>query len=371
MKQILGEGARGDQRVEPDHWWDKQHSLVLRQTPRWAQSFVLGMILLVGGSIGASAIIRVDEVINVEGILVPTEGTVDVKSPAGGLISEVFVKDGEQVKKGQILVKFDTRKAIKELERLELQLSESTKTYNSRIRTLEKRISAIRQKYDTNIGIYERFKYLEANGAADRSTVLQQRDSVLELESKIIEVEENMLQLESEFMQQVEEIKSRIFLNEIQIQYETVRAPKSGVVFESKAVEKGVLNSGQIILKVVPQDKLMADVWVTNKDIGYVKVGQKANVRVDAFDYTEFGELKGVIKSISPDALPPDQKVDQYRYGVKIDLASNSLKRNEVTVPVITGMSINANIKLRDKRLISIVSDIFSDNEDAIEQLRQ
>ena len=90
-------------------------------------------------------------------------------------------------------------------------------------------------------------------------------------------------------------------------------------------------------------------------------------MRVDAFDYTEFGELKGVIKSISPDALPPDQKVDQYRYGVKIDLASNSLKRNEVTVPVITGMSINANIKLRDKRLISIVSDIFSDNEDAIE----
>ena len=371
MKQILGEGARGVERVEPDHWWDKQHSLVLRQTPRWAQTFVLGLVLLAGGAIGASAIIRIDEVINVQGILVPTEGTVDVKSPAGGLVSQVLVKDGEKVAKGQILVKFDTRRAIKELERLELQLKEITRTHNSRVRALTKRKTAIDQKYKTNIEIYERLKYLEENGAADRNTLLQQRDAALELESRAIEVEENILQLESQFMQQREELKSRKFLNEIQVQYETVRAPKSGIVFGSRAVEKGVLNSGEVIMKVVPQDKLMADVWVTNKDIGYIKVGQMAKVRVEAFDYTEFGEIKGQITSIGADALPPDQKVNQYRYGVKIELESNYLKRKDISVPVITGMAINANIKLRDKRLISIVSDIFSDNGDAINQLRQ
>ena len=63
MKDLLDKGARSSERVDSDHWWDKQHSLVLRQTPRWAQSFVLGLVLLSGGAIGASAIIRVDEVV--------------------------------------------------------------------------------------------------------------------------------------------------------------------------------------------------------------------------------------------------------------------------------------------------------------------
>ena len=124
-------------------------------------------------------------------------------------------------------------------------------------------------------------------------------------------------------------------------------------------------------MKIVPQDKLLADVWVTNKDIGYIKVGQKAKVRVAAYDYTEFGEIEGKIIAIDADVVPPDQELNAYRYGVKIELENNYLTRKEVNVPIISGMAITANIKLRDKRLISIVSDIFSDNEEAIIQLRQ
>ena len=134
---------------------------------------------------------------------------------------------------------------------------------------------------------------------------------------------------------------------------------------------KGVLGAGEDIMKMVPQDKLVADVWVTNKDIGYIKKGQKANVRVQAFDYTEFGELKVKIKSIGADVMPPDQENPLYRYPVKIDLETNYLANNNLKVPVISGMAINANIKLRDKRLIAIVSDIFSDNQDALNTLRQ
>ena len=58
------------------------------------------------------------------------------------------------------------------------------------------------------------------------------------------------------------------------------------------AVGKGVLNSGEVIMKVVPQDKLMADVWVTNKDIGYIKVGQRAKVRVEAWTIQNLEKYK-------------------------------------------------------------------------------
>ena len=100
MKNLLEKDARGTARVEPDHWWDKQHSLVLRQTPRWAQSFVLGLVLLSGGAIVASSIIRIDEVITVGGILKPTSGTTSVKSPTGGLIKEVLL-DGDSVNENE------------------------------------------------------------------------------------------------------------------------------------------------------------------------------------------------------------------------------------------------------------------------------
>ena len=254
--------------------------MVLRQTPRWAQSFVLGLVLLSSGTIVASSIIKIDEVISVEGILKPSTGTISVKSPTGGLIKEVFAKDGDSVSKNQVLIKFDTRQANRALQRLKSQLKESRVTYESQTRALAERIDTVERKHKTNLTILSRMKELLKVGAIDENSTLNQRDLTLELEEQKLQLLENQLQAESQYKQRVEELESRIYSNEIKIQYDTVKSPASGVIFDSKASERGVLSAGDSIMKVVPQDQLIADVWVTNKDIGYIKKGQKANVRV-------------------------------------------------------------------------------------------
>ena len=71
------------------------------------------------------------------------------------------------------------------------------------------------------------------------------------------------------------------------------------------------------------------------------------------------------------DALEPDQKANYYRYPVKIDLDKNYLENKNVKVPLMSGMAITANIKLRDKRLISLISDIFVEQVDSIKKIRQ
>ena len=370
-KSLLQEGARTKGRVEPDHWWDKQHSLVLRQTPRWAQFFVLGLVILSSGAIIASSIIKIDEVITVQGKLVPKSGSYEVKTPAGGLVEEVLAGDGDYVRRGEIVVVFDTRRAAEELKTLDKQTKELELTLGSQLRTLEKRRKVYERKYKTNKKIFERLKILRDNGAMEQNTILQKEDQLLELQTQIIEVDEQILQTKSQYSQRLDNINSSIFANKIQLQYETVRAAKDGIIFESVAAPKGVLQAGQTIMKIVPQDKLKADVMVTNKDIGYIKEGQKARIRIDAFDYTEFGQIEGNIKSIGADVLPPDQSLSEFKYPVIIELERNYLIRDEQKIPVRTGMAITANIKLREKRLISIVSDIFSDNKDAINQLRQ
>ena len=207
MKNLLNEGARGSERVEPDHWWDKQHSLVLRQTPRWAQSFVLGLVLLSSGAIGASAIIRVDEVVSVEGILTPTSGSIEVKSPAGGLVDQVFTSDGDTVKKNDLLLRFDTRRATEQLKKLKTQLRELKAIHESRGRAMNTRRAAIERKYITNNQILDRLRYLQKNGAIDENTVLQQEDNTLELKSRILELEEEMLQARSQYDDQRSEDK--------------------------------------------------------------------------------------------------------------------------------------------------------------------
>ena len=88
----LPEEARRKKEAESDHWWDRQHSLVLRQTPRWAQGLAIALIILGGGGIIASTIIKIDEVITVTGTLKPTDGIYEVKTPAGGLVEKVFTK---------------------------------------------------------------------------------------------------------------------------------------------------------------------------------------------------------------------------------------------------------------------------------------
>ena len=74
------------------------------------------------------------------------------------------------------------------------------------------------------------------------------------------------------------------------------------------------------MLTLVPQTGLQAEVFVSNKDIGFVRPGQNAQVRVDAFPFTRYGELTGQVSQIGADSLEPDQTAPYYRYPVTLSL---------------------------------------------------
>ena len=141
-------------------------------------------------------------------------------------------------------------------------------------------------------------------------------------------------------------------------------------MFEPKA-RYGVIGAGDTILTIIPQQGLKAQVFVANKDIGFVKKGQKAQIRVDAFPFTQYGELKGRVTQIGADALPPDNKAAFYRYPVKLSIEQPFLINKDFKIPLRSGMAIKANLKLRDKRVISLISDMLVDQTDSIKSIRQ
>ena len=148
-------------------------------------------------------------------------------------------------------------------------------------------------------------------------------------------------------------------------------APSSGIIFEPQVRVDGVISPGETILTIVPQEGLKAKVFVANKDIGFIENGQRAQVRIDAFPFTEYGEIEGKVQQIGADALPPDDEARFFRYPVKIDLSKPFLERSGFKIPLRSGMAITANIKLRDKRVISLLSDMLVDQTQSIRGIRQ
>jgi len=208
--------SRRHKAVESNNWWDRQHSLVLRQTPRWAQSLTLALVLLGGGAIVASAIIKIDEVITVTGTLKPAAGIYEVKTPAGGLIESVFVREGERVEKGDLLVKFDTRRAEQEIGNLKKQIEELNKSKTSIERTLASKLKSMNNSLKTNREILKRMRSLQKVGAIEENSLLRQEDQVFQYEIRLDEIKEEIIQRQSDAERSLSDLRSRLRNNEIQ-----------------------------------------------------------------------------------------------------------------------------------------------------------
>mgnify|MGYP001166574014 FL=1 len=366
-------------------WLAKNRSLVLRQTPRWAQGLAGVLIGLSSIAIIGGIFFRIDEVVTVNGQLKSIGGSVDVKTPAGGRVFKVFYDDGQVIKKGDKLIQFDTTRAaeqkitvLKLMNAEEDELKNQLLSIRSQEVTLDGRLKVLEKRVNTKEKLLSAMEGLVEVGGFQRMQFLEQKDQLLSLQQNLNELNEqkNRLSLEESQIKlrsrkSLDQMRNSLKQAELELQYQNVLAPVSGVVFDPQATEQGVLQPGERILTIVPQEGLFAEVYVPNKDIGYLKLGQEAKVRVDAFPFTRYGELDGSVSQIAADALPPSQKINFYSYPLKIKLQHSYLETQDIKIPLKPGMAITTNLKLRDKRLISLLSDVFVDQTDSIRSLRQ
>ncbi len=377
LKQRTGDAA--------NRWIEKNRNLVLRQTPVWVQSMTIIFVSLGTLAVAGGIFFKIDEVVTVQGQLESIGGTVEVKTPAGGRVAQVLFKDGDVVEKGELLLSFDTSKAAYEKETLTRLIELEKKSLKINLGTIDRQVSmlqsrrdVLKQKLETKGLITDELKKLVDEGGFQKLSYLTQKDELFELRKQMTEVdnEKEKLQLEADYMRvtsvkSMNEMSNGLRMAELQLNYQNVTSPISGVVFDPKATKEGVLQAGERILSIVPQEGLYAEVFVPNQDIGFVKTGQKAKVHVDAFPYTRYGELEAEVTQIGADALPPDETKPFYRFPIKLHLNRSYLENKGVKVPLLTGMSITTNLKLRDKRVISLISDLLVDQTESIKSIRQ
>ena len=113
-----------------------------------------------------------------------------------------------------------------------------------------------------------------------------------------------------------------------------------------------------------------AKVFLTNRDVGFARPGQTAQVRVDAFPFTQFGSISGKLKSVATDSLPADQQNPQPRFPAYVALEQQYLSKDGIRYPVRSGQSVSVNLVLREKRVITLITDAVEKALDSLRRIR-
>jgi hemolysin D len=208
------------------------------------------------------------------------------------------------------------------------------------------------------------------------TTAIYERDTRNQLainQQRIAEIDSQLTKIIVENEKQISELDKQMKQMDVTLEFQEVIAPISGTVFDLKASRGFVPSPSQAepLLKIVPDDNLIAEVFVTNKDIGFIRPEMNADIRIDSYPFSEFGAIDGKVSFVGSDALPPDQINQYYRFPVKVQLDKQYLELNERQIPLQSGMSISVNIKVReDRTVLSLLTEKFTTNVDKLKSIR-
>ena len=136
-----------------------------------------------------------------------------------------------------------------------------------------------------------------------------------------------------------------------------LRAPVDGTV-QQLAIHTvgGVVTPAQALLAVVPSgEALEVEATVLNKDIGFVRPGQRATIKVESFPYTRYGYLEGVVETVSHDAAQDENLGLVFQSRVRLD--DSTLIIDGVEVALTPGMALSVEIKTGKRRMIEYLLD--------------
>jgi hemolysin D len=215
---------------------------------------------------------------------------------------------------------------------------------------------------------------IQAQAKLDNTTALDTEELTQRIgqnTQRLAEIDSQISKVMAENTNRIAEIDSQISQSQQMLRYSEIRAPVDGVVFNLKPNAPGfVANSTEPILVIVPNTDLVAQVVITNKDIGFVRPGMEVEVRIDSFPFSEFGDVAGTLESIGSDALPPTQTQPYYTFPAKIKLKTQTLNTEGKQIQLQSGMSVSANIKVRDRTVMSIFTDTFAKTSESLKFVR-
>ncbi|MDR1510553.1 MAG: HlyD family type I secretion periplasmic adaptor subunit [Synergistaceae bacterium] len=222
---------------------------------------------------------------------------------------------------------------------------------------------------DGTVSLFEHQNYLQKE-IEIKQDLLAQGAEVERNRRAVTEAEMEAKRAESEWQS---EISSRIVDDRKQLQaieeelikaeeknrLSRITAPIDGTVQQLEIHTLGaILTPAQPLMLIVPEgEKIEFEVWLENRDIGFVYAGQEAEIKVETFGFQKYGTLGAVVKSVATEA-----KEDEKRgliYQAFLETSRDYYIVNDREVSLLPGMSVTGEIKIRRKRIIEYFLDTF------------
>lgn len=458
-------------------------ALSLPTPAKWTKRLTQVIMIGVTAGVGWSIVARVDVVVAARGKLEPISQSQAVQSRVGGTVTAVLVREGEQIKQGQLLMQLDktalnnqmetlmhqqdqlvkeiavlrmTRQgqAITSAERQQMALSpelvhqvqtrqllvaeltgdpsdlapEQLQRYNlfqqqmrerlsinelqgsslqTQIAETDTQISGTKFQLQVEHELLSQLQPLMEQGAISRTDFLKRAIDVNALHNQVSQshlqkrqlqlnqlqaaaqgresvtntyqdIQQQLATLDAEFDKTIKENQRQVIAVNAQLKQvhldlksQDLRAPVDGVVFNLGPKLPGVVaQPGQALLQVVPNEALIARVQVANADIANIRTGMPVDIRVDAYPFTEYGSVKGIVTKVGSEALAVDQSSGRTVFPVEVRLNQQVLDHGVKQWTLLPGMSLSASIKVRNRPPISYVTEELFKAIDNMQSIR-
>jgi epimerase transport system membrane fusion protein len=311
-------------------------------SPVWYIIFGLFLLTMVFGVMGgwmAYAPLAATSV--AMGKVAPNTAKVPVQHLEGGIIDKIYAKDGQEIKRGDRLLKLD-----------DIQIKAQMAQLNEQIKGLQ---SALKSKRKT-------LQYIDEDLAEWRKLFKQK----LITKDKIRVLRREKVQVEGDISRTISEIakakKQKIILQD-RLKRTLIRASHSGIIMGLDIHAKGeVVAPGKKIAEIVPKSKkLIIEAKINPMDIDKVKVGLKSDIIFPALDMKNVPPIDGKVTYISADSVE-DSKSGAYYYDAKVEVTKEGIKTlKENNLTLVTGMPATVMIHIGERTMLEYLIKPFKE----------
>jgi adhesin transport system membrane fusion protein len=338
---------------------------------------------------------KIDQVVHAQGQVIASSRTQIVQAADGGVLVEMKVQEGDEVKAGQIIAILEKERALASFSesqgkvmalrmtvaRLQAEITDKPLVYDD---SIQKNYPTL---YETQMNLYkQRTKAindqlavlkdnvqlaqeelsmnqpLEKMGDISKADIMKLKRQVNEARNQYASTRNKYLQdASAELNKAQEDLNSQeqtLADREQLLEHTDIVAPATGIVKSVRVTTLGgVVRQGDEILQILPTESdLVVEAKVKPADMANIKGGLPAKVKLDAYDYAVFGTMSGVVTYVSADTLQEDSKAGpRTYYRVKVAIAEKDFKGSEriSDIEVRPGMTATVDIQTGKRSVLS------------------
>ncbi|MAS97050.1 MAG: hemolysin secretion protein D [Verrucomicrobiales bacterium] len=359
---------------------------------------LVAVVVLFASAVYWAANAEIDEVTKGQGKVIPSSSIQRVQNLEGGIVAEIFIKEGSRVKEGDVLVRIqDTQSVSSYRENLaqsqalaarlvrlaaeadgqdtidfESSMKETRPDLVERERVLfekrqqqmQERLSILRRSLKLASEELSMTIPLVQKGVISKVDRLRLEREVNELQGEIFDIESSLqreaMEDYNETRAELDQLQETLQGRQDRVERTLVKSPVTGTVNKLYVnTIGGVLQPGEPIVDVVPiDDTLLVETKIRPSDIAFLHPGQKATLKFSAYDFSLFGGLEGTVETISADTIQDEIDKEHY-YIAKVRNEGGALEKNGKVLPVFPGMTVEVDILTGRRTVLQYLTKPF------------